>query len=248
MITPFDLIASNKPAAEVVKALAVADGKQLCLAAEELSDEDFEQLHRWMIVKLSASGVQHLLFCGGLLYCFRLAANERDRQLRFQEMVDELNISTTKAYDSISVFTSFGRVLLAEPALIQQFTMESLKILSGVSANDDAREAAIAIARKGERVTIKMARSLVEELSMVPRVDTDIPAVEKSERPQVCGSSQEGSESVGSAPAWTYQGVVVRLSIEFVTPESARNSSSVLFELQAAVEQFRREHDLANAD
>ena len=159
------MIKAQKSTTEVLNALIGIDRERAF--PKKLQDEEVAIVRSFTVDHFFACQSQAQLMHGGLLHLFYLATKE-DENKRFIELCEELEISKTQAYRTIRVWETFGTLLRQEPYLSMRFCQESLKILAAEHVPERARQQAMEMARRGERITIRQAARLIEENTVTP--------------------------------------------------------------------------------
>lgn len=96
---------------------------------------------------------------------------------------ERLGISTSSAHNYLSVVDTFGsQKLLDLPSLGRTFTAESLYYLSRDTTPEEATRDALKVAKKGERVTLQVAKGLAEKYTCDEIEDADTEGDEIEER------------------------------------------------------------------
>jgi hypothetical protein len=282
-MTPYESILANETTPQVLKALRGADWGKLQEAGDRLSDQQFECVRNWALHIGTGYGTQMSLVIGGVLCLLQAATSRADRRHHFLVLAEEFGLSETKAYNAVAAFRDFA-FLTGEPKVMQQFPMVSLTVLSSRKATDEARAEAIDMARRGQRVTEKVAKELVtryapevstdegheetqlpttwpgdvgrdSELDLEPKVDAEIApgiAAEKvGRRPAIDELADDEMPLKDADPKvdhngglWAYYGEFVQ--VEVIDPLGIKDGSLVIRELEAALEAFRREHQVTD--
>lgn len=243
MNSPFQLLLNNGRVDDALQVAAKLSEKELRAAGAAITDEDFTEIVRLTFAKSQSIRVTSVLQVGGLLLLCLAAADRAARTALLHEMIQQLGISETKAYDSMAVFRCFAKDFYDKPKLIGQFPVESLKILSSKQASPAAREAALQLAAGRKRVSIRQAEQLVAEFAPKPTATKATPRVTLPE-PEPRGRSASGSSPPRSErEVWSYCGDVVRLVLTMSDPRAADDRASVLGDLEAALDAYRHESD-----
>jgi hypothetical protein len=208
------------------------DPMALHQAAAELPDEALVDVAIYASTTCRALGIQKTLIFGGLLHVFRAATqNDETRRELFENLIDDLQISRTQAYRSVAVWIHFGPALLAESNLRNFFVSESLKLLSAEEVSDEARNEALATARAGERVTIRVAEALREKHCPQPHAGRSS-AEEQNDTP---------SRESGRRTDLTFLGSVVRIVLKPLSRAENADREAVIRDLQKVIDRLREE-------
>lgn len=251
--TSFQLILENGSVKAALLAAAKADDAQLEKEGLALNAEQSLQVCQWTATKLRLLGVEQLIYVGGLMYLMLKTTGKEERRGLLLSIADDLGISETKAYDAMAVFRAFGAVLLESPELMGRYTMEPLKRLAGKQVTEEAREAAIELATSGQRITTSKAEALIAQFATevdAPPVDPVAPPESASSQPpalEIVADDDSDEHHTGDTDThrsgqtiWQYEGDVVRLILEAEGDEVVPYVS-ILHDLEAALDQYRRE-------
>lgn len=256
MNNPYESILTKENLRDSLRSASQLSQEQLEQFGTNITDEDFERIQEWAFDKIKRFDVQSALYIGGLLTLVRSAAYLDSRMDTFYQVIEDLDISLTKAYDSIAVFRCFGKQLLEEEVLMSRFPLESLKILSASGVSDETRQKAIVRAVTGKRITIKEAKLLIGILDTDP-VDEDPLEDEEIALHQVAEiepanvsrkSAKKSTAKSTTRKIWSFStDDKTRLVIE-TKPDASDDANSIpevriLEVLEAAIEQYRREND-----
>lgn len=226
---PFELMRSGAHYNDVLKTLAKIGKFDLDNRVAELSDERYVEIATYTSTTCRAIGIQKTLIFGGLMHLFYAASDVDGRRELFDNMLEDLGVSRTQAYRSMAVWCKFGTTLLSEPGISKSFSSESLKILAGEETPDAARNAALEMARNGERVSIKIAVALKEKHS---------PGTSRNASADTAASSSTGGRRKSR---WRFLGSVVRVVLEPLSPPEATATEAIIRDLEEATDQLRRE-------
>lgn len=239
---PYEMIDRGAALKDVQLKTASMTEEELAAAASKLSDDDVDRFGAWAFDKLQTLHVDAALLIGWLLLLYRAATDTEGRRGLFKSMCVKHEIDKTRAYSSMGVFRKFGSPLLENPALKRMFPVESLKLLSGKRSSLAAREAALAIARKGERVTIKCAQNLIAKHSSESAIDAgqaDGPAWPDRGNSDARPGKKQKPPKPSPRALWSYCGEVVTVSLEAASPKSASDVESIIRDLEAALAAYR---------
>ncbi|QDT57086.1 hypothetical protein Pan44_51520 [Caulifigura coniformis] len=233
MNDPIDLILSGKGLYDVLSAhLALSDEERRNIPAK-VDEEQFPAVATYIKETCGAVQVQEVLIQGGKLDLFLLVTDKEGRRAFFDDMLEDLDLSRTQGYRCIGAYRRFGGELLNAGKLQKRFCGESLKILAEERTPPAAREEALALARSGERITIKRAEELRQKHGMVPVVPAAPPmAAVEADRPK-------RKAARAAAAKWTFKGSVVRIQVIPTTGSETPDVPDVICDLQSAIDQLR---------
>lgn len=242
-------------ARDVLKILNETSEFDIGTQASALTDDQFTKIATWVADAVRERSVIHSMVLGAEIYLLLRAAEYGERGNFVDEFAEEVNISRSQLYRLSDMHRGFGKVLWAEETLSSCFVVESLKRLSAAGTAEAAREEAIAMARSGTRITIKVADTLIRKhREVVERVDS--PEVDtqnqQAGQPAVTRAACEPRiASPKSKVLWRYSDALVRVLLEPASPGKAVNIEAMTFALEAALEKIRGEFepdDAASAD
>jgi len=165
----------NIDRAAVVTASLPAETLEAQAAA--LSHEDFMKLSQMALLKIPVIAVISILYLGAAIILFRSATRREDRRQAFVHLLEDLDISETKAYESLAIFKAFAKALLENRDLLSKFRLESLKRLSAKYVPIAAQEAALARAASGETISIPVAEAILEQHGVYQeQAETEVPS------------------------------------------------------------------------
>lgn len=222
---PYSLMLSGKSHSEVLAQLVCMSPVEQNLAAKTVTDDHVSLVATYIVTACQIVGTQHTLMTGALLNLFFLAVDQEGRRELFDNMLDDLGMSRTQAYRCLAVWNCFGAKLLAETTLHQQFSSESLKILSEERTTEAARTAAINLARKNERITIKQAKLLQKKYSSTSHSATSQLSVSRKSTP--------------ATRHWSFSGSVVEIQLTPVIPSDVPEISAVIEDLEAVLTKLK---------
>lgn len=233
------------------QALLVAAGlsnDELSQHAGALTEAQSEKFKSVCFNKLNNLCVDAALCGGGMLHLRLRLAEKQDRTEEFHEFLLEQAISETKGYDWIRVFCCFGMQLLPRLELASQFPLESLKRLSASSASPKAREAALALASQGTRVTIKLAEELLYKFAEVYEPGEEQAHPEKPRGAKTRHRVSASRKRTRGKPIWSHPGEVVNIVIEAPTELVNSDPESVIRDLEAAIVHYKEAFELSDAE
>ncbi len=263
----YEAILDKANVRESLIAASRLDATDLEMLGSKVSDEDFERIQEWAFDKIQRFDVQCAIYFGGLLTLVRSAAYLDSRMETFHRVMKELDISKTKAYDSMAIFRAFGKTFLDEESLMRMFPVGALTLLSASNVSEEIRNKAIRMAVTGNYVSIKEAKTLlgiVEEPEFEPTIEPEFepelelgyeddgsteqidsddvveptPAVAKE---MVASSATKKTKNKASRKIWSFEtDGEVRLVIE-LAPHAMEDHISIPEVLAAAIEQYERE-------
>ena len=126
--------------------------------ASELDGNEITQVGVITSRQIRQSGVEAVLIIGFLLDLYR-QLTDQEKEL-YKNMLADCDIGRTQSYRSINVWRKLGARLAKSPKLLRKFIPEGLKMLCEAKVPDAARDEAISLASKGERITIKVAAEI----------------------------------------------------------------------------------------
>ena len=126
--------------------------------ASELDGNEITQVGVITSRQIRQSGVEAVLIIGFLLDLYR-QLTDQEKEL-YKNMLADCDIGRTQSYRSINVWRKLGPRLAKAPKLLRKFIPEGLKMLCEAKVPDAARDEAISLASKGERITIKVAAEI----------------------------------------------------------------------------------------
>ncbi|WP_430450722.1 hypothetical protein [Rhodopirellula europaea] len=162
MKNPIDLILANSPHNEVLLAASQLDGLSWTHPADSFDQSKITTIRNYVSQVCRTTGLQSTLITGALLGIFAAVAREEENPDAYNELLEEIGISRTQGYRCRIAWNRFGKVLIAEPNIRNEFVAEAIKLLSSPNVCDDAVEQALDLARAGTRISIKMATSIIE--------------------------------------------------------------------------------------
>ncbi len=215
---PFHLIADKADYVEFLNALA--NTPEQLLEAQEVDFRNGElspaEAAEFIVSVCSRKMAEGILVVGAYLYVGSRMVEPDQQAEQLKLLCDAIPIRLKKAYDCINIWKAFGKTMLSELELMKYFPTESLRILSQKQTRSEAREAARAMARRGERVTIREAKRLAKEYA--------------------APGSQQAVRSPSKPSRCLYTGQVVRI---YLGPDLNRDQADwqiVIEELRQAIE------------
>jgi hypothetical protein len=217
----------------LLKSLARLNSDELKLAVAELDDQQFVRLGVWTSKTCRAFGVQKTLIVGGLMHLYSTTVDVRGCSELFENLLDDIGVGKTQAYRCRDAWVCFGRSLIEEPAIRDQFVSESLKLLSEPKASDEARTQALERARKGERITIRIAKSILAMSSSRESIE-DLSEQGVQAKPPV------NSRPVGSS-IWTFIGHVSKVTVKPASSAARDDKTTLIRDLEGAISALSQE-------
>lgn len=209
-----DKLLSGVPLKELVALVGDADDSAIAAELSQLTDAELQRLDDWAEKLFQGARFRYELTVGMGFHVYRLATEQR-RPEAFAALCSRLGVSKTKAYDSTAIFRRFGATLLHNPELCRRLPLESLKLLSTKTAPLRAGEEALELAARGERVSIKVARGLLDRHTLDAEPATP--------RRQVAKPTHEPRNTPPASPPvelWSYDGRCVRVVVVADEPKS----------------------------
>jgi hypothetical protein len=242
-------IAAGKPPQDLMRQAESTTDPQLESYAENVEGEVIPEIGGRIAETLRSRAVTDCIIVGFLLWLFYQLTNRKERRELFPALLADVELSRTQALRAMAVWTELGRRLLAESNLLKWFTTEALKILAEKRTSEDAREQAFAMPRRGERVTIKVARALQRQHAAdeadfaAVSASTEVAAdVEKVETYEVV---RKREPSVDDQPIFEYTGDVVEIRVYQAAAVRTMDVEEAIRELETALALFREQHATA---
>ena len=227
--------------------------------ASELDGNEITQVGVITSRQIRQSGVEAVLIIGFLLDLYR-QLTDQEKEL-YKNMLADCDIGRTQSYRSINVWRKLGARLAKAPKLLRKFIPEGLKMLCEAKVPDAARDEAISLASKGERITIKVAAEIcarhgvgmeddkpVVITALPPQNTPSIPnktalkelAVEKpaTENPAVKEQAAEVAPPKARRSLLSFAGTAFRFFVETKTPKLKEISTPVLAAVIADAKRF----------
>lgn len=221
----FALILSGRNYHEVLNRAAQMSLADQELAAKEVRDEEIADIATYIVTACQTIGVQQTLIFGGLLHLFALVVQPEGRRELFDNMLEDLGVSRTQAFRCRAAWNCFGAEFLQDTSLHRFFCAESLKILSEERTPEEAREAAVELARNGERITMKRARALQKKYGIEPVANVPSPARTNSSR--------------SVSRRWQFAGVAVRIQLTPTSSTGLPDAPVMISDLEAAISELK---------
>lgn len=221
---PVSLALANREASEVLKAIIMLPDEEFRAITRKIPGEQIADCAMYVLQKCHMAGVQEVFTFGGLLEFFAAVTETQGHTELMRNMEEDLGVSRSQAYRCRAVFRCFGRTLLSESETLQLFRRESLKLLAEDRTPDSARAEALQLARKGERITIKVAKSLQEKHGMT------LPAPAASTTAVVADKPGH----------WVFSGSTVRIKLVHNEPGELADVPAVIRDLEAAINELRQ--------
>lgn len=231
-------VKANAPVLSVLTELTNVTDANIENAPVLVDDTDFNHSAIWISSKLTIGGIESTVATGGLYFIFQRIADTDERRTIEENMVDDLGVSKTQLYRCVDVWKRFGKLLIEEPNLKAYFVVEALKRLSAASVDPMAREAAITMARRREKVRINHADDLIAKFSP----DADIPtdeAVPTVDTPADSPSQTVKKRSVSSL--WKYAGEAINLLLQPAKAKADVDHEAIIRDLEAALALYRKQ-------
>ncbi len=232
-MTPIRMILAGKGIYDVLNAQLLLSENERKGLADCVFDEEFPAVATYIKEICGATQVQEVLIHGGKLDLFLLVTDKEGRREFFDDMLEDLDLSRTQAYRCIATWRCFGAELLNAGKLQKRFCGESLKILAEERTPSAARDEALALARSGERITIKRAEELRQKHGMSPIVAVASPLTTANT------DSPPRKASRSASAKWTFNGSVVRIQLIPTTAAETPDVPAVIRDLQTAIDQLR---------
>ena len=227
--------------------------------ASELDCNEITQVGVITSRQIRQSGVEAVLIIGFLLDLYR-QLTDQEKELH-KNMLADCDIGRTQSYRSINVWRKLGPRLAKSPKLLRKFIPEGLKMLCEAKVPDAARDEAVSLASKGERITIKLAAEIcarhgvamegdkpVVTTALAPKNMPPIPsktvvkelAAEKpaTENPAVKEQAAEVAPPKARRSLLSFAGTAFRFVVETKTPKLKEISTPVLAAVIADAKRF----------
>lgn len=209
--------------------------------AAHLSERDRQRIGIYVADHVRSGRARSALETAALLRIFEATTQETTRGELFRTMEQETGITRTQLYRLLPVDRCFGAALYQRPEVAGQFVAESLKLLSGESVPQTARDEAIKLAEQGTQIVIKLARGLMRKHRRDEHAKSDQPdAVEQSspKPPSVRAAMTKRSVRV----LWQYADPKLCVLIEPRSRSGAVGGESIIYALERALERARCEY------
>lgn len=210
---------------EVLMALAKTSHDDLESVAQKMDDKDFAVFGTWISATCRAAHIQKTLIFGGLIHFYLTATECQNRKEAFDNLLVDLGISLTQAYRCRDAWLQFGCVFLEEPSLRKHFVAESVKLLSEPRATDDAREEAVRRARRGERISIALAKKILSKSSKSS----------PGGAPTKQNKMKSNSRSSVKKPQWKFEGQVTQIIVKPSMADTMEDVNAVIKDLEDAI-------------
>ena len=227
---PFDLMLAQHSFNDVLLAAIKTTKFELESAAGNLRSQDVGKLAEYSVGVCRSTAIQSALICGGILELVAIASREEQTPEIYQEVISEIGISRTQAYRCRAIWRFFGSTLFDSPDLMPAFCSESLKLLTEGEATDQARSAALEMAKSGQTITIKVAKKL--------RSSHAEAAADKAE--QIAKAKSQPQEATDSNSIWNFAGQVVDIVLTPRSSAGLANVAAVVGDLNLAIEALCR--------
>jgi len=211
---PYKLILSGANLGEYLNAIQSNSEAELIDFAKTLNDQQYVEIAEMSSNSYRGRKTMAVLIDGGVLYSLSVASVTKSKKEIFDLLLEDMELSPNQGYRSISSFLCFGKPLLSNEKLRQKFVPESMKLLSGRSVKEAARQAALVMAGNGERITIKKAKAIIAQF------DT---GAKKSSKPTKKPRPPRKRPSLISK----FKSLVDKVSTEFQKPQPAVPSEDV---------------------
>ncbi|WP_417850284.1 hypothetical protein [Thalassoglobus sp.] len=221
---PFKMVLEDHEYPEVLKVLAETSTEDLLAMAQRTGENEVPFIATYVVTTCNSIGIQQVLIFGGLLEIFAAVSETRGNSELMRNMEEDLGVSRSQAFRCRAAWRSYGSKLLSEKSTLHQFCRESLKMLAEERTPEAAREEALKLARKGERITIKVAQNLQKKHGMtLPTPSDSTPTV------------------VANKPGhWVFSGSVVRIKLVHNEPGELADVPAVIRDLEAAINELRQ--------
>jgi len=208
----------NSDITELMKAAAATNPQDLKKAAAAVDDNKVPFICEWVRNHVSEGGVHITLARGCVFALIRELLAPEERATAFTNLLQDLGKSRTQAFRDICVWNRFSKPLLEHPEIAKLFVSESLKLLSAENTQS-ARDAAITLASRGERITIKRARKLLAEHGCRVRKTNKASSVPKG--------------------TWSFVGASIRLTVKSLS-QSGADLQGLIADLESFLTELRR--------
>ena len=215
-------------------------------AASRLTEPQLQQVCGAIADRIRGVGTMSALETGFLLTIFKTVTPEMSRAEFFKNMETETGISRVQAYRNIGLYECFGEKFDREPGLVALCTCEALKILSSSSVPDLAREEGLEVARRGERLTIKVAKAIRRKHAASAREEST--AVQETNKLKQNKLVKTKVEATPDQILWQFADPQVRVVVQRNGNRKPIDAESILLALEAAVERAKREYITHNAN
>ena len=229
----FDEMASGKHYEDILNSLANTPADELQQAAAAVTDEQLPWVFSYVDKTMRSSGVLDTIVCGALLHAMTFVGEAANRQELVGNLYEDLSISRTQGYRCIQVWRQFGAQLMTEPKLKRGFCAESLKILAEDRTPQAARDEALQLSRDGDKITMKVAESLLVKHGAV-----SAPVVVTVTEPAV-SSPQPAKKRGRKSHKWLFVGEAVRIEVVPTASGEITDFEPVIRDLQSAIDQLR---------
>lgn len=242
---PFKALLQKQDVASVLVGVWKTPDEQLKALSVRLDGADLQRLIEFSIPKIQSYFIMSHVYVGGLLHLLWHATFTEERRELYDNVVEDLEISTTKEGDMRKLFRVWGGVLLSEVSLVRQFPLESLKLLARDYTPQEARDAAIELAKAGERVSIQKAEDLIEEFGGVAEAteppEPEATETDLSEKPKASKRKKKRTAKP-SKPLWGFTGDVVKVVLQPLSSSVRSDIDTALKDFEAAFEAFTTEY------
>ncbi len=270
MATSFDeMLADGSPEA-VVKLAALEETADQVAAACKLTQLQLKSIHDYVLRHGSRLGTKTIVTIGCVIHLHDIATGEHDSVDLQEKLLEDLGVKRTQGFRLKNVWRHCGPALMAEPELLDLFCVESLKLISGPNVGDEARAACCDRARSGERITIKVAKELIDlfrepdvpsseatedadkepEIAPVAEDDTPTdlptPTTTKSKMEPADVAAVEAMPLEPQTPETTlltFRGSVVRFVVEPIVPSSSTKLDDVVADVEEFLSVLKRKRE-----
>lgn len=244
MKTLFQKILDGEPYLNIVQQAGGMSKFDIDSAIKSLHEGQIPILGEKMADIVRMHRVESLLVVSCYLYLYLCVARDRGDAEMEKNFYKEVGLKRTQGHRVPHVWEKFGKALSEEPELIGLFVCEALLILAGKTTPQAARDEVLELARRGEKITCKLAHQIRRkhigptakppQSSIVAR-ETSIMAPTATEPADVPKQSTPKA-------LWTFLGSVVRLVIEPAKSSVSADIEGIIRDMEAALERLRAQY------
>lgn len=236
MNKPYEMIVKGRPLGEIIAAISNCDEREMSEQSTTLKDAELVLIADWSSKVHRKRCVDSTLITGSILLAFSIATATESRKEMFDLLLTDMGMSKSQAYRCINVARCFGSTLLGDEKLRQAFVVESLKLLAEPGSSEDARKRAIELARNGERITIKKAKSLISSNTGAKETN--------------CAVESKSARKRGPSVATKLKKLVERLTTEFQRPQKPLPNQDIdylIVRLEGILEKLRAQQGFSDS-